>query len=210
MLVSETSALNHLAKRLYSCIVLTMAYMGSEVHKKNLAKARTKAAESKACCRFCSIEMTTNGLPKHEKHCYLNPENTKLCPVCDSQIKNYQENETCSRRCSNILRPRREGLGYRSICFKNHERVCCVCGEDKIVEVHHLDGNHNNNDPANLVPLCPNHHQYWHSKYRHLIKDKVLKYMEEWSVRLDSNQRSQASRAHGENQTPPTHCYLVQ
>lgn len=46
-----------------------------------------------------------------------------------------------------------------------------------IVAVHHYDENHSNNDPKNLVPLCPTHHQYLHSRYAGLIKDKVNDYV---------------------------------
>ena len=48
--------------------------------------------------------------------------------------------------------------------------------------VHHYDENHYNNDPRNLIPLCPTHHQYVHSRYKdeiictidEYIKNKVL------------------------------------
>lgn len=43
----------------------------------------------------------------------------------------------------------------------------------KIVEVHHYDGDRNNNELSNLIPLCPTHHRYWHSKHRSEIKDLV-------------------------------------
>jgi hypothetical protein len=65
---------------------------------------------------------------------------------------------------------------YRSICFENHDKKCIICGEDKIVAVHHFDEN-NNNDPKNLIPLCPTHHFYFHSKYRYLIIDKIKEFI---------------------------------
>jgi 5-methylcytosine-specific restriction endonuclease McrA len=37
----------------------------------------------------------------------------------------------------------------------NHR--CAVCGEDK-PQVHHIDEDPSNNDPMNLIPLCPNCH----------------------------------------------------
>lgn len=37
----------------------------------------------------------------------------------------------------------------------NHR--CAICGRDK-PQVHHIDGDKSNNDPMNLLPLCPNHH----------------------------------------------------
>ena len=65
---------------------------------------------------------------------------------------------------------------YKTLCFKYKEKKCIVCGEDKIVEVHHYDENHKNNDIKNLIPLCPTHHKYMHSKYKSIIKNIVDKY----------------------------------
>lgn len=50
--------------------------------------------------------------------------------------------------------------------YKNN--ICKRCGfipEDKCqLDVHHLDGNHNNNDPNNLQTLCANCHRLMHKK----------------------------------------------
>lgn len=106
----------------------------------------------------------------------------KTCPVCgvEFEVPPHQKKKvTCSRRCSNTHfrsgpnNPNWKDKNYRSTCFHYHEKKCIVCGEDRIVEVHHYDGNKDNNDPKNLVPLCPTHHQYWHSRHRYLIKEKV-------------------------------------
>ena len=67
---------------------------------------------------------------------------------------------------------------YRTICFQYHEKKCVVCGEDKVVAVHHFDHNHDNHDPTNLIPMCPTHHGYMHSKHRHLIEATVNAYHE--------------------------------
>lgn len=67
---------------------------------------------------------------------------------------------------------------YQRICFTYHPHKCCICGEEKIVAVHHYDGNHFNNEPSNLVPLCPTHHCYIHSRFKNLIIDKVMEYIE--------------------------------
>jgi len=45
------------------------------------------------------------------------------------------------------------------------------------VAVHHYDENHNNNNPENLVPLCPTHHQYVHSKYKNEVIDKINEFV---------------------------------
>lgn len=37
----------------------------------------------------------------------------------------------------------------------NHQ--CAICGQPK-PQLHHIDEDHDNHDPLNLLPLCPNHH----------------------------------------------------
>lgn len=110
---------------------------------------------------------------------------------CDLCKKNFEVEERehgfpakaryfCSRTCANTKPPSQWHLDRRSytkICFDHHARKCVVCGEDKIVEVHHLNENPNDNQPMNLIPLCPTHHQYWHSRYKHLVYGKVMQYI---------------------------------
>lgn len=175
-------------------------YNGSKIHKENLARARASLKGVTRDCRHCKTPINIAGLHNHQKNCYLNPLNIKECPNCSKPIKNFSKNLACSKRCSNLLWPRRLTTTYRGICFKFHKKACCVCDESRIVEVHHFDGNNKNNDPVNLVPLCPTHHKYWHSKYKHLILDKVLK--ENWSAILDLNQGSLPSKGSGDNQAP--------
>jgi hypothetical protein len=69
---------------------------------------------------------------------------------------------------------------YTKACFTNHKKECIVCREDKMVAVHHYDGDQSNNSPENVLPLCPTHHQYMHSGFKELITEKVERYREEW------------------------------
>jgi hypothetical protein len=41
--------------------------------------------------------------------------------------------------------------------LKEYNYRCAICGTDK-PQLHHIDGNHDNNDELNLMPLCPNCH----------------------------------------------------
>ena len=52
-----------------------------------------------------------------------------------------------------------------------------MCGENKIVAVHHMNENRKDNRVVNLVPLCPTHHQYIHSKYKNEVLPIVQKYL---------------------------------
>lgn len=119
---------------------------------------------------------------------------SKECPVCGDSFETLQgqrnEKTTCSHACANSHfrsgtdNPNWKGTQYKTVCFTNHEKECIICGEKLIVEVHHYNGDHENNEPVNLVPLCPTHHQYWHSRYRHLIQDRVDAYVVLSKLRL--------------------------
>ena len=41
--------------------------------------------------------------------------------------------------------------------LKEFNHLCAICGAVK-PQVHHIDENPANNEPLNLLPLCPNHH----------------------------------------------------
>lgn len=144
-------------------------------------------------CKFCNKKITISNLKKHEKTCYMNPKNVRLCPVCGNHIKDPYT-VTCSHVCKNEYfkemyvtfrtKPDDELKNYRTICFRHHEERCVVCGEKNIVEVHHYDGDKTNNNPYNLIPLCPTHHKYMHSKFRLLIEVQVSSYINLFEARV--------------------------
>lgn len=120
---------------------------------------------------------------------------SKECPVCGKIFEtqkrgNKREKTTCSHSCSNTYFRSGNKNGnwknerYRTTCFLYHQKECIICGENKIVEVHHMDENKGNNNPDNLVPLCPTHHQYWHSRYREEIEIKVYDYIKHFKKNM--------------------------
>lgn len=112
----------------------------------------------------------------------------KTCPICLSEFtasKNSpREKITCSYSCANThfrsgennSRWKAGGNSYRIICFIHHKKECIICKEDRVVEVHHYDCNKSNNHPNNLIPLCPNHHQFFHSKHVDDVKKQIDDY----------------------------------
>lgn len=110
----------------------------------------------------------------------------KVCPICNKEFTTIKgiktEKITCSYSCSNSYfrsgsyNPNWKDNNYRIKCFMYHKKECIVCGENKIVAVHHYDENKKNNKIDNLIPLCPTHHQYIHSKYKNEIIEIVEQY----------------------------------
>ena len=152
------------------------------VHPNSLANLKRGRIDPLVQCPHCYREVKKPLLRRHTEKCVKNPEFGTPCPKCGT-LK-HPDKQTCSTACYNSLfrsglnNPNHKGgNNYRTICFHHHEKECCVCGWSLIVEVHHLDENNKNNDPLNLVPLCPNHHQVWHSGYRSLIEEQVLSYV---------------------------------
>lgn len=155
-------------------------YNKSPKHLENLEKARSAGVENKKECTICGKSISLAGFANHKRAC----EKGKKCPICEIWFSG--KGTTCSRGCANsyfrsgLNNPNWKASGYRTTCFLYHEFKCVVCGEDKILEVHHFDEDKGNNEPENLVPLCPTHHQYFHSRFQGLIIDKIVEYIENW------------------------------
>ena len=96
-----------------------------------------------------------------------------------------KEQYFCSRSCANSIGGKAKAekyhyddvARYTTVAWRHHEKKCIICGEENVVAVHHLNEVHADNRPENLIPLCPTHHQYMHSKYRVLIQDRVDTYV---------------------------------
>lgn len=118
----------------------------------------------------------------------------KECPVCGnifkSQLNHPREKTTCSHSCSNTYfrTGRKNGsylhgysssykTEYRAVCFTKYEHKCALCDWNKVVEVHHIDGNNKNHSIENLIPLCPNHHRLTIClNYKDAIEKEIIKW----------------------------------
>lgn len=130
---------------------------------------------------FCSIA------------CYsISNRKEKPCVVCGTLIQAHFNKKTCSRRCSNIHRtgikyklsgPRKDKVEtYKALKLRllaQRGRQCERCGYTKfeILQVHHKDRNHSNNELSNLELICPNchyeEHFLQHSWLKELFKEEV-------------------------------------
>lgn len=111
----------------------------------------------------------------------------KLCECCGNEYnwqgrehtKSFKDSKFCSRSCANNRSVwwKNNATHYRTIALNNHEKKCVVCGFDKVVAIHHIDENKKNNDPTNLIPLCPNHHEMVHNNN---WKQEVVPFIIDW------------------------------
>lgn len=116
-------------------------------------------------------------------------QHTKECECCGKEFvvegrektkKLLKASRFCSRSCANNRSSwwKDNHTGYRTIAFHHYGKKCAICGFDKVVEVHHIDRNRDNNDVSNLIPLCPNHHVMLHrSKYGDEVKQQINELM---------------------------------
>lgn len=65
----------------------------------------------------------------------------------------------------------RNGTGiYRRICEENKDvSKCFECSSNVNIHIHHIDHNHDNNNPNNLIPLCKSCHCKEHELINNII-----------------------------------------
>ena len=139
---------------------------------------------TKKQCPKCEKLIGTNNYNKHISIC----EGKKICPVCSTEF--VGKSTTCSYSCSNKHFRTGEDNGnwkqdtYQTTCWLYHGKKCLICEEEKIVTVHHVNEDHSDNRPENLVPLCPTHHQYVHSRYRNEVQPIIEEYVKNYLLRV--------------------------
>jgi len=143
-------------------------------------KCKKPTSNPKFCSKSCAAKINNRKTPKRSK----GPRWTMgKCGNCHREFeykKRYTAGKYCSPECSAEGRKKEtvnEWLsGKRDLvnithAIKNYLRkqagnMCSECGWNKKnpttgkcpLEIHHLDGNSENNTPENLQVLCPNCH----------------------------------------------------
>lgn len=90
----------------------------------------------------------------------------RLCKNCHLKLYHYDSVKAFNYR------------KWHNISIENYRKItklCAACGFDKVVDLHHLDGNHKNNSELNLIGLCPNHHKMWHTEKFRAEVEELLK-----------------------------------
>jgi hypothetical protein len=142
---------------------------------------RTKP-RAKTICEFCKIEFIQKRRRKIPNRFCSNKCNQAsrsyrtefVCHYCKlpftlppNLINRRKNNERkyCSRSCVlkdwNEKSIKREMPGsYRSNAWKVYEKKCYDCGltDERILVIHHIDGNRKNGVLTNLIPVCHNCH----------------------------------------------------
>lgn len=92
----------------------------------------------------------------------------KLCNRCGRERK-YQGKGLCTGCYNTVFRLQyNKEWNYKNrynIDIKTYKDIikeCVICGFNKVVDIHHLDENKENNSRDNLTGLCPNHHKMFH------------------------------------------------
>lgn len=127
----------------------------------------------------------SNSLKKEIHEIIQNKKETKthICLNCGKEFKGSNKRKFCSNKCSseyrkeNMIEQWLEGKYYfnpnytlpksiREFLFEKTNYKCELCGFEgynvktnlTILQIHHKDGDSNNNDISNLQILCPNCH----------------------------------------------------
>jgi len=116
---------------------------------------------------FCSKECLSN---KGSVSCNCANCGKKLIKWNSELEKSKYGNVFCSKSCAISFNNTNYRLNkknpnytngnrtYRSFALASFKHECAVCGwseDERILETHHIDSSHENNDTTNLILLCP-------------------------------------------------------
>lgn len=169
-----------------------------------ISQYTTRRGKVKLKCLDCGYEWETEfknaGYGSYKHHCLncwdrkeQDKWEDKVCAYCGKTVKRLKSkiavNKTglfyCSRECGNRHKNvQREENGewvasknYRLRAFQNQEHKCAICNwneDERILEVHHVDENRENNLTENLKILCPTCHRKITLGYYKLVENQLI------------------------------------
>ena len=103
-----------------------------------------------------------------------------ICKGCGREMPIHARGYCSTCYGKKFHRDKKEAYQARkhyNIDFETYKKItkeCMICGFNKIVDLHHLDKNHENRTVDNLIGLCPNHHKMIHkTEFRADILNKL-------------------------------------
>jgi len=140
--------------RLHKVFNVRTPYFG--MIKKCVNCAQEKEHHAKGLCYTCYKKIKWEPKTATCKRCKrkMNLHAKGLCAGCYNYLFHLDKNKAYNQRKAN------------NVDLKTYKKVtkeCVICKFDKIVDLHHIDGNKNNLSPKNLIGLCPNHHRMIHN-----------------------------------------------
>lgn len=89
----------------------------------------------------------------------------RCCELCGATFQGRKDKRFCNRYCK--VRAKDKRLGRSHVKYRQYKGDTCTrCGfvpEHRCqLDVHHINGNHQDNRPENLTTLCANCHRLHH------------------------------------------------
>lgn len=133
---------------------------GVLMNKKRYAKLK-----SQGVCGICCVNPSDEGYKtctrcrerarETRRKATSNWKSKGLCPRCgEKPLKGKRKCAACSEKSADFL-------NSKGISQVVNREPCVICGFE-YSDIHHIDGNHDNNKISNLICLCPNHHRLIH------------------------------------------------
>lgn len=140
--------------------------------------------EAKEICPKCNKRALriTKGFCHNCYRKFLWKQKLITCKRCKQLRKNHAFGfcDGCYNSIFHIEKVKEQNtINYHNISHELYKQItkkCVICGFDKIVDLHHLDLNHENNSQDNLIGLCPNHHKMLHTRN---YTQEIFKQLEE-------------------------------
>ncbi|MDE1970990.1 MAG: HNH endonuclease [Patescibacteria group bacterium] len=129
----------------------------------------------KNICECCKLEFISKKTPtKKQRFCSTKCGNSvhkngwfDKCINCGKQIwiTPHNKKQCCSRNCRNEFEKKRTEKisafhSYRKRAWRHFTKKCQDCGneDERILVIHHIDGDRKNGKIENLIPVCHNCH----------------------------------------------------
>ena len=105
-------------------------------------------------------------------------EKSAFCAECDQVVEIREVGSKKIWKCLNSRRTLSKGRPYRLPFFSNEIKKCVKCevmnSDFRFFDVHHIDGDHDNNHLSNLELLCPNCHRI--ETIKQYAENRMLKF----------------------------------